>query len=78
MLRGAGAWTTDRAQLDITRSGLGLEPTRDDLAAWESAELLLVTVPKWFGSWRPIRPWRTAALSQIRSPSGRLYMPIEW
>src|SRR4029453_3461894 len=48
MLRGAGAWTTDRAQLNITRSGLGLEPARDDLAAWESPELLLVTVPKWF------------------------------
>jgi hypothetical protein len=48
MLRGAGAWTTDRVQLNITRSRLGLEPTRDDLAAWESAELLLVTVPKWF------------------------------
>jgi UDP:flavonoid glycosyltransferase YjiC (YdhE family) len=48
MLRGAGAWTTDRAQLNITRSGLGLEPATDDLAAWESAELLLVTVPKWF------------------------------
>jgi UDP:flavonoid glycosyltransferase YjiC (YdhE family) len=48
MLRGAGAWTTDRAQLNITRSGLGLEPARDDLAAWESAGLLLVTVPKWF------------------------------
>jgi UDP:flavonoid glycosyltransferase YjiC (YdhE family) len=48
MLRGAGAWTTDRAQLNSTRSGLGLEPARDDLAAWESAELLLVTVPKWF------------------------------
>jgi UDP:flavonoid glycosyltransferase YjiC (YdhE family) len=26
MLRGAGAWTTDRAQLNITRCGLGLEP----------------------------------------------------
>ncbi len=48
MLRGAGAWTTDRAQLNTTRRGLGLEPARDDLAAWESAELLLVTVPKWF------------------------------
>jgi UDP:flavonoid glycosyltransferase YjiC (YdhE family) len=48
MLRGAGAWTTDRAQLNITRRGLGLEPARDDLDAWESAELLLVTVPKWF------------------------------
>ncbi len=48
MLRGAGAWTTDRAQLNSTRSGLGLEPATDDLAAWESAELLLVTVPRWF------------------------------
>src|SRR5215207_2550803 len=48
MLRGAGAWTTDRAQLNSTRSGLGLEPTTDDLAAWESPELLLVTVPTWF------------------------------
>jgi MGT family glycosyltransferase len=48
LLRGAGAWTTDRAQLNRTRRGLGLEPTPDDLAAWESVELLLVTVPKWF------------------------------
>jgi len=48
MLRGAGSWTTDRAELDITRSDLGLEPTTDDLAAWESADLLLVTVPTWF------------------------------
>lgn len=48
MVRGAGAWTTDRAQLNITRTGIGLEPAPDDLAAWESAELLLVTVPKWF------------------------------
>jgi UDP:flavonoid glycosyltransferase YjiC (YdhE family) len=48
MLRGAGAWTTDRAQLNNTRSGLGLEPATDDLAAWESADLILVTVPTWF------------------------------
>src|SRR5215211_1194076 len=48
MLRGGGAWTTDRVQLNATRSGLGMKPTRDDLAAWESPELLLVTVPKWF------------------------------
>jgi UDP:flavonoid glycosyltransferase YjiC (YdhE family) len=43
MLRGSGAWTTDRAQLDITRNRLGLEPPMSDLAAWESAQLLLVT-----------------------------------
>jgi UDP:flavonoid glycosyltransferase YjiC (YdhE family) len=48
MLRGSGAWTTDRAQLNITRSYLGLKPATTDLAAWESVALLLVTVPKWF------------------------------
>ncbi|HZD70577.1 MAG TPA: hypothetical protein VFA45_17285 [Actinomycetes bacterium] len=48
LLRGASAWTTDRAQLDTTPRRLGLEPTSDDLAAWESVELLLVTVPTWF------------------------------
>jgi len=48
MLRGAGAWTTDRAQLNVTRSALGLEPAPNGLAAWESPELLLVTVPRWF------------------------------
>jgi hypothetical protein len=48
MLRGGGAWTTDRARLNATRRGLGLQPADDDLAAWESVELLLVTVPKWF------------------------------
>lgn len=48
MLRGAGGWTTDRDQLNATRRGLGLETAADDLAAWESAELLLVTVPRWF------------------------------
>ncbi len=48
MLRGGGAWTTDRAQLDITRRRLSLPPVVDDLAAWESAALLLVTVPRWF------------------------------
>jgi UDP:flavonoid glycosyltransferase YjiC (YdhE family) len=48
MLRGAGAWTTDRAQLNVTRRRLGLQTAGDDLAAWESPELLLVTVPKWF------------------------------
>jgi UDP:flavonoid glycosyltransferase YjiC (YdhE family) len=48
MLRGSRAWTTDRARLNTTRSRLGLKPANDDLAAWESVELLLVTVPKWF------------------------------
>jgi UDP:flavonoid glycosyltransferase YjiC (YdhE family) len=48
MLRGAGAWTTDFAQLNRTRRRLGLKAAADALAAWESAELLLVTVPRWF------------------------------
>ena len=48
MLRGGGAWTTDRARLNDTRPALGLEPAADALAAWESPDLLLVTVPKWF------------------------------
>jgi hypothetical protein len=48
MLSGAGAWTTDRTELDTTRRRLGLRPTADDLAAWKSADLLLVTVPAWF------------------------------
>ena len=46
--RGAGAWTTDRAVLDDTRGALGLPPTSSDLAAWESPQLLLVTLPRWF------------------------------
>ena len=48
MLRGGGAWTTDHAELNGTRRALGLEPTADALAAWESPDLLLVTAPKWF------------------------------
>ncbi len=48
MQRGAGAWTTDRARLNLTRRMLGLKPATSDLAAWESADLLLVTVPRWF------------------------------
>jgi hypothetical protein len=48
MLRGAGAWTTDRARRNMTRRELGLQPAESDLAAWESAELLPVTVPRWF------------------------------
>jgi UDP:flavonoid glycosyltransferase YjiC (YdhE family) len=72
MLRGAGAWTTDRAQLNITRSGLGLEPTRDDLAAWESPELLLVTVPKWFdlATDYPTNVLHAGPLCVTRAPHG--------
>ena len=48
MARGGGAWTTDRATLDATRHELGLPATTGDLEAWESPELLLVTLPRWF------------------------------
>jgi UDP:flavonoid glycosyltransferase YjiC (YdhE family) len=48
MLRGGGAWTTDRARLDATRRHLGLKPTRSNVEAWESADLLLVAAPGWF------------------------------
>jgi MGT family glycosyltransferase len=72
MLRGAGAWTTDRAQLNITRSGLGLEPASDDLAAWESAGLLLVTVPKWFdlATDYPAHVVHAGPLGVTRTPDG--------
>jgi hypothetical protein len=72
MLRGGGAWTTDRAQLNSTRSGLGLEPARDDLAAWESAELLLVTVPKWFdlATDFPANVLHAGPLGVTRAPHG--------
>jgi len=48
MTRRGGAWTTDRASLDDTRRALGLQPTAGNIAAWESPELLLVTLPRWF------------------------------
>ena len=48
MARGGGAWTTDRATLDATRRELGLPASTGDVEAWESPELLLVTLPRWF------------------------------
>src|SRR5215207_9096140 len=48
MARGGGAWTTDRTTLDVTRRRLGLRPTASNLDAWESPQLLLVTLPRWF------------------------------
>jgi UDP:flavonoid glycosyltransferase YjiC (YdhE family) len=48
MTRRGGSWTTDRATLDATRRELGLAATGGDLEAWESPDLLLVTVPRWF------------------------------
>jgi UDP:flavonoid glycosyltransferase YjiC (YdhE family) len=48
MARGRGAWTTDRTTLDATRRRLGLRPTASDLEAWESPDLLLATLPRWF------------------------------
>jgi MGT family glycosyltransferase len=70
MLRGEGAWTTDRTQLNVTRSRFGLEPAADGIAAWESAELLLVTVPKWFdlATDYPANVVHAGPLGVIRSP----------
>ena len=48
MTRRGGAWTTDRATLDATRRELRLQPTASNLDAWESPELLLATLPRWF------------------------------
>jgi hypothetical protein len=48
MVRHGGSWTTDRTALDATRRMLGLRPTASDLDAWESPQLLLVTLPRWF------------------------------
>jgi UDP:flavonoid glycosyltransferase YjiC (YdhE family) len=48
MARGGGAWTTDRTTLDATRRRLRLRPLASDLDAWESPQLLLVTLPRWF------------------------------
>jgi len=48
MLRAGGTWTTDLPTLNATRRELGLPELADGLAAWESAELVLVTAPRWF------------------------------
>jgi UDP:flavonoid glycosyltransferase YjiC (YdhE family) len=48
MALGGGAWTTDRLTLDDTRRRLALPPTGGDIDAWESPQLLLVTLPRWF------------------------------
>ena len=47
MLRTGGGWTTDLRSLAATHRTLGLAPAPDGLAAWESAELVLVTAPGW-------------------------------
>jgi UDP:flavonoid glycosyltransferase YjiC (YdhE family) len=48
MAQTGGSWTTDRSTLNRTRGELGLDSTEDGLTAWESPELLLVTLPRWF------------------------------
>jgi UDP:flavonoid glycosyltransferase YjiC (YdhE family) len=47
MARRGGAWTTDLRALAETHRALGLAPPRDGLDAWEAAELVLVTAPRW-------------------------------
>jgi MGT family glycosyltransferase len=46
MLRTRGGWTTDLRTLARTHRALGLTPAADGLAAWEAAELVLVTAPR--------------------------------
>jgi UDP:flavonoid glycosyltransferase YjiC (YdhE family) len=48
MASGAGAGPIDGATLAATRRALGLPATAGGVAAWESPDLLLVTVPRWF------------------------------
>jgi UDP:flavonoid glycosyltransferase YjiC (YdhE family) len=47
LLRGGSSWTTDLRTLERTHRALGLPPPGDGLAAWEAADLLLVTAPRW-------------------------------
>ncbi|HEY6696230.1 MAG TPA: glycosyltransferase [Solirubrobacteraceae bacterium] len=47
MLRAGGGWTTDLRSLAATHRRLGLAPPDDGVGAWEAAELLLVTAPRW-------------------------------
>ena len=48
VMAGGGTVMTDRVTLDATRRQLGLVATSGALEAWESPELLLVTLPRWF------------------------------
>jgi hypothetical protein len=48
MAKSGEAWTTDLKELNATRARFGLSPEADGLAAWEGADLLLVTAPVWF------------------------------
>jgi UDP:flavonoid glycosyltransferase YjiC (YdhE family) len=48
MTRGGGPLPLDRATLDATRRRLGLSEMGGELEAWESPDLLLVTLPRWF------------------------------
>ena len=48
MAADGGSWTTDRETLDSTRRALDLPPTAGDIDAWESPDLVLATLPRWF------------------------------
>jgi UDP:flavonoid glycosyltransferase YjiC (YdhE family) len=47
MLDVGGGWTTDLGTLARTRASLGLRRLEDGVAAWEAADLVLVTAPGW-------------------------------
>ena len=48
MLRHGGGWTTDLEALTATCRALGVPAPDGGISAWESADLLLVTAPRWF------------------------------
>lgn len=48
MLGRGGGWTTDLDAMAATCRALGIPPPRGGIAAWESADLILVTAPRWF------------------------------
>jgi UDP:flavonoid glycosyltransferase YjiC (YdhE family) len=56
MAKSGQAWTTDLKELNATRARFGLPPEADGLAAWEGADLLLVTAPAWFDVEIPFPP----------------------
>lgn len=47
-LLGGGRWWPELLpHLNATRHGVGLDPVRSELGAWETADRLLVTAPRW-------------------------------
>jgi UDP:flavonoid glycosyltransferase YjiC (YdhE family) len=47
MVAHGGGWTTDLGTLSTTHESLGIAPPASGLGHWESAQLVLVTAPRW-------------------------------